>query len=193
MEHAVSHHGSAVFVSFQHASGPHMEMTVSRSRFYIDAVFSERFVGGKIHMFYFKPWHVIEIDDGSVDDVFRLNDAVVVYRSHKQLDCHPVYIVTADKTPPLHFGNTALLIFQHILLVQYGMLHIEDSGKLQNLAVFNTDQLLFHIETDAKPVRQGGKLSHKCLGFVKYTVDVEVREGNARPLLEASADPKIPV
>ena len=69
-----------------------------------------------------------------------------------------MYIVTADKTPPLHFGNTALLIFQHILLVQYGMLHIEDSGKLQNLAVFNTDQLLFHIETDAKPVRQGGKL-----------------------------------
>ena len=139
-----------------------MKMAVSCCGLHVNAVLTQLFIRCQIHVFYFKPRCIIEVDDRSIYDVFHFDDSLVVHRCHKKLDRHSMYIVPAHKSASFNLSDASFSVFQHILFGKNGMFHIQYSGKFQDFAVFDADQLFFHIKTDSKPVRQRRQLSHKC-------------------------------
>ena len=162
IEHPVSHNLLFSAVRFQHASASHMEMTVSRCGFHVNTVLAQLFICCQIHVFYFETRRIIEVDDRSVYDIFHFDDSFIVHRCHKKLDCHSVYIVPAHKSASFDLCEASFSVFEHILLGKNGMLHVQYSGEFHDLAVFDADQLFFHIKADSKPVRQCCQLSHEC-------------------------------
>ena len=100
---------------------------------------------------------------------------------------------TADETYAFNQGFTSFRVTQTHPFDQSRVLQVKRTTVFEDLAFVDTDELLFHVQANAKPVGQCRKFLHERFGLVEHPVDVQVRQRGLVPFLMAATNAQISV